>query len=648
MPPKKKAKSKAQQYRMCDCPLCHFRTKPIAIKTWWRHQETMQQEQTAIAQHHAGEPLQHASVSNQMSAPPEMLDTSELGSSDEHSDKDSELTGTALEDVQLTPVDTNANDDDMDMDMGSPRLESQPQSEFSDVPPLHDDMSLPPENPGGTRTTGLSLSLSRVPQPSTAAQPLVPTNTATSGSQNAALTNEMANASATGNSDNFDDDAEPETRINITRDDKQMTDQFIKMLEEASLEKLGLPAEDIFHLRNPSTSPPDISIDLSLKYSLKYYLNTLGSSNETYTDVIATSRELQEELGTDLKFLSHHKVKKKAREISGITTVEHHMCPNGCIAYTGPLATLDSCPTCAQLQALYSTPESARAMHYCRDKTRETQEKFPDPNNPSGPPRPTQLDDYIHGSDYLDRVHDGKIKDTDILLMLSLDGAQLYEHRSSDCWMYMWVVLELGPDHRYKKTHVLPSGFIPGLNKPKNVDSFLFPALYHLAALQKEGLKIYDASMKESYIARPLVYFATADAPGMVYLSGLVGHSGACGCCNYCEVPWRHKFTGSHYYPVLHLPNNYHSNHTQPFPDIDLNQHEPYFDPDTYNNNLIRILESGNDFETIRKETGISKVSLFSGLEMPLGVPGAYPLDIMHLIALNVPSVLLDTWRGTM
>lgn len=227
----------------------------------------------------------------------------------------------------------------------------------------------------------------------------------------------------------------------------------------------------------------------------------------------------------------------------------------------------------AQLQALYSTPESAQAMHYCQDKTHKTQEKYPNPDNPSGP-QPKQLNDYIHGSDYLDCVHDGKIKDTNILLMLSLDGAQLYEHCSSDCWMYMWVVLELGPDCQYKKTHVLPGSFIPGPNKPKNVNSLLFPALYHLAALQKESLKIYDASMKESYIARPLVYFATADAPGMVYLSGLVGHSGAHGCCNYCEVPWQHKFTGSHYYPVLHLPDNYHSNHTEPFPDIDLNQHE--------------------------------------------------------------------------
>ncbi len=32
------------------------------------------------------------------------------------------------------------------------------------------------------------------------------------------------------------------------------------------------------------------------------------------------------------------------------------------------------------------------------------------------------------------------------------------------------------------------SSFIPGLNNPKNVDSFLLLSLQHLVSLQKEGL----------------------------------------------------------------------------------------------------------------------------------------------------------------
>lgn len=95
---------------------------------------------------------------------------------------------------------------------------------------------------------------------------------------------------------------------------------------------------------------------------------------------------------------------------------------------------------------------------------------------------------------YLDNIVQGTLKDNDILLLLSLDGAQLYEHRASDCWIYIWVILDLAPGNHYKKHYVIPGGFIPGPNKPKQVNSFLFPGLHHISALQKEGLKLWDAN----------------------------------------------------------------------------------------------------------------------------------------------------------
>ena len=60
--------------------------------------------------------------------------------------------------------------------------------------------------------------------------------------------------------------------------------------------------------------------------------------------------------------------------------------------------------------------------------------------------------------------------------------------------MYIWVVFSLDPStHRYKKVAVLFGGVIPGPNKPKVLESFLFPGLHHLSAIQKEGLMIWDA-----------------------------------------------------------------------------------------------------------------------------------------------------------
>lgn len=91
--------------------------------------------------------------------------------------------------------------------------------------------------------------------------------------------------------------------------------------------------------------------------------------------------------------------------------------------------------------------------------------------------------DFIDGTDYLEVVAAGKITNEDIVLMMSIDGAQLYKSKASDCWMSIWVVFDRSPETRYKKKYVLPGVIIPGPRKPKNLDSFLFPGFHHLAAL---------------------------------------------------------------------------------------------------------------------------------------------------------------------
>ncbi|KIJ11400.1 hypothetical protein PAXINDRAFT_15704 [Paxillus involutus ATCC 200175] len=134
------------------------------------------------------------------------------------------------------------------------------------------------------------------------------------------------------------------------------------------------------------------------------------------------------------------------------------------------------------------------------------------------------VDDVVMDWDFLGAVLDGDIKPDDIVVMVSLDGAQLYQSKESDCWIYVWVLLNMSPDKHYKKINVIPGGFIPGPNKPKNVDSFLFPGLHHVAALQKEGLTIWDASCNLSLQLDIYVLFETADSPGLVYWDGMVEH----------------------------------------------------------------------------------------------------------------------------
>ena len=148
--------------------------------------------------------------------------------------------------------------------------------------------------------------------------------------------------------------------------------------------------------------------------------------------------------------------------------------------------------------------------------------------------------------------------------MFSIDGAQLYCSKTSDCWMYIWVIFNLNPvTGCYKKVGVLCGAVIPGPNKPKILESFLFPGLHHLSAIQKEGLPIWDVSTNTLYVSNPYMALACADGPAMAYINGLVGHQGKIGCCLYC--PMKGRWKGSHYYPICLKPEGSEpSNH----PDI--------------------------------------------------------------------------------
>lgn len=121
----------------------------------------------------------------------------------------------------------------------------------------------------------------------------------------------------------------------------------------------------------------------------------------------------------------------------------------------------------------------------------------------------------------------------DIVVSLFIDGAQLYEKKQSDCWIYVWIIINLAPNVRYHKVNVLLGRFIPGPHKPKDVDSFLFPGFHYLASLQCKGLTIWDSSSNTMFRSDPYLLFVTADGPGLVYLDRAIGHTGKNGCQIY-------------------------------------------------------------------------------------------------------------------
>jgi len=79
-----------------------------------------------------------------------------------------------------------------------------------------------------------------------------------------------------------------------------------------------------------------------------------------------------------------------------------------------------------------------------------------------------KYDDIYQGSNYLCAVNKGKITSNDMVLLLSINGAQLYQSKHYDCWTYIWVILDHAPNMFYKKKYILPGSFIGGPNNPKH------------------------------------------------------------------------------------------------------------------------------------------------------------------------------------
>ena len=443
----------------------------------------------------------------------------------------------------------------------------------------------------------------------------------------------------------------------------QTTQKFIDLLRTASLDDTGMDPEDIETIRNPEPTIDLVNPSPMLR-SIRHFINNAGSSRDHYENL----REIELLDNPERDFLSFDQVKRRICHLSGVVPLEYDMCPGSCVAYVGPYRDLDKCPTCKStryypdsskpqkqfwtvpigpvIQAFYGSCEIAENMHYLERKLAENLETA----RLNGGTLPV-YDDTTCGSDLLNAWQSGRFGKSDIALQLSIDGAQLRRDQASDAWVFIWIIHNLPPNMRYKKAFVIPAAIVPGPNKPGEIDSFLFPSLHHVAALQREGLKIFDSYL-DTVVPRstPVILFSTADSPGSASMSGMVGHTGKYGCRLHCEMPSRHRKGDSHYFPAMSRPENY-SVARSCHPDVtpaDLGKYRRDL-PRKYKMNIHFLLgaTTQRNFAARRLAVGLCKQTLFSGLpRQPLPVPNIFTMDLMHLSVLNDPDLFVKLFTG--
>ncbi|KAG6864055.1 hypothetical protein C0991_000548 [Blastosporella zonata] len=498
------------------------------------------------------------------------------------------------------------------------------------------------------------------PVPRTQDPPTIPDVEPEPGSLDA-LAREEQNRVPAGN-ENPEDEDEDDPAVSYSRiDDVRIAQQFIEALQNADINNGDLSPEAVDTLFNPPEFPLELDkeVDADLIQCLRLFLHGHNSAkhyNQTIADLKARHPE------DDL--LSFDQLKRTIRQLTGITPIINDLCLNSCLAYTGPLANKEICHRCGQprldpitgkprvqlftiplgfsIQALKRHVTTAKQMDYFWKRSQELLKELRNNGEIE------LVDDIVCGTDVLLAVDRGDIQEDDTVIMFSFDGAQIYRNKQSDCWISIWTIIAFSPDLRFKKRLVLPGSITPGPRKIKIIESCLFPSLHHIAAINKRGgLPVWDASRNRLKNSKLYIVLATADGPGMVYLNGLVGHSGKMGCRLWCGLVGRHKPGAPMHYPVLAKPTDYTvvgCDH----PDVPAHIVRP-IDPQRYREQLQLVLNARTqaDYEYQRRETGICKPSIFSGLpdRTYLGIPNMFPVDIMHLV-LNLADLLVGLWRG--
>jgi len=438
--------------------------------------------------------------------------------------------------------------------------------------------------------------------------------------------------------------------------------EFVKLVREATLDNCGMDEEDLERLRHPE-DPTDLLASLEdpgFRHALDSFLACSGTTaDEQYTK----QRTSYLRRHPESEMLSYDQIKRRVRKLTGIILLKTDMCVDSCVGFTGPFADLDRCPQCGeprfddrggsrkqfstfllgpQIQAQFLNAEKARDLEYRVKITERLRAE-----STGGVISVDRHVDFVTGSAYWDAINSKKITDQSLVLCYSGDGAQLYRDKQSEIWLSIFAIFDFAPSIRYKVKSVLPDTLVPGPKAPGNHMSFLFPSIYHLSALQREGLKIWKADTRSFTDLDLFLAFATADAVAMAYLSCWVGHHGKHGCRFMCQMVGRRKPRGSHYYPAMLKPIGYTESGCD-HDDIDIAA-MPQASTTTYYDGLMKVIRSRNqtDYERNRRETGITRPSLFSALPNIYPLPGCFPADTLHQPMLNVPDLLFKLWRGS-
>jgi hypothetical protein len=411
------------------------------------------------------------------------------------------------------------------------------------------------------------------------------------------------------------------------------------------------------------TEYPPVSVDLRLS----------DGDRQTVRDFLYKMKHLTNQGFRDLphafpgvQVRSWKATQRRVGDMSALKPELLDCCVNSCICYVGKYANLEHCPfrDCAEprydtqhrprrqfsyipliprLKAFVANAEQAAKMLY-RSQFQHAPDVVKDIFD--GLLYRRLLGKFVQPVGGLAQRHRYFDSATDVALGLSTDGYAPFRRRTKTAWPLVLFNYNLPPDIRFHQENVLCVGVIPGPNKPRDFDSFLWPLIQELLELEL-GVAAFDATTQQRIQLHAHLLVVFGDIPAVSMAMRMKGHNGICPC-RFCTIRG------------VRVPGSDNSPHYVPLdrtrhPSVRIGGSQASYDPRrlprrTHKQFLaharqVDFAPTAGERERLAKENGIKGTPILGCLST-ICFPHSFPYDFMHLLWENVVKNMFLFWFG--
>ena len=231
--------------------------------------------------------------------------------------------------------------------------------------------------------------------------------------------------------------------------------------------------------------------------------------------------------------------------------------------------------------------------------------------------------------------------DRDIALGLASDGISPWRHRKATFWPILLYNFNLPPDECFHDDNMICIGKVPGPTKPKDMDSFLYPAVQELLKLAI-GVQAYDVIDEEIFVLHAYLITIFGDIPAVSMLLRMKGQNGRSPCrlCMIQGTRIPNSRVTTHYLPLCQ--KNLQAARVDYDPtDLPMRTHKEFMEQAR----KVQLAETNAESERLSTEYGINGVPLLSVLDS-LSLPLSTGYEFMHLMFENTIPNLALLWSG--